>query len=89
MKDLTRADLTRERESQLEGMHLPMTNDLREVLVASTRLAEEEDSRMVETKHLLLGILARPDSRGVALLADLGIDEDSVRRTLGSLKDMA
>jgi ATP-dependent Clp protease ATP-binding subunit ClpA len=55
------------------------TNGAREVVVAAQDEARQLGHDYIGTEHLLIGVLARPESRGRLLLAERGLTADQAR----------
>ncbi|HEY4454763.1 MAG TPA: Clp protease N-terminal domain-containing protein [Pseudonocardiaceae bacterium] len=62
------------------GEHLGLTEDAKQVLDHATQEARTHLHNYVGTEHILLSLLAVPDSRGATVLAQLGIGNDAIRR---------
>jgi ATP-dependent Clp protease ATP-binding subunit ClpA len=62
------------------------TDDARAIVVAAVGQARDEHAPRVGTQHLLLAILAQPDSTSALALGRHGVDTDGVRALLYALR---
>jgi ATP-dependent Clp protease ATP-binding subunit ClpA len=62
------------------GGHLPFTPDSKKSLELSLRAAVRRRDQAIDTRHLLLGVLAAEEKRATAVLRRLGVDPEDLRR---------
>jgi ATP-dependent Clp protease ATP-binding subunit ClpA len=70
-----------ERAGRAPGGHIPFTPDAKKSLELALREAMRLKQKSIRPGHLLLGILRAPSS-GRALLLQVGVDVDALRRAL-------
>ena len=83
--------LDRRRWGRRRGMsgHLPFTADTKKALELSVRAALRRGDRSIDTRHLLLGLLATVERRSNAVLRRLDVDTADLRRRLEGDADAA
>ena len=67
---------------------LYMTPRAKAALDAAVQEAQRLGDEVVGTEHLLLGIFLEGEGPGSAVLRDVGVTEDSLRRALGQVRSM-
>jgi ATP-dependent Clp protease ATP-binding subunit ClpA len=71
------------------GGHLPFTPQSKKALELSLRAAVRRGDRAIDTRHLLLGVLAAAEERSTAVLRRLAVDTAGLRRRLEDGSDAA
>ena len=74
-------DRTRQRRRRPSG-HLPFTRHSKEALERSLRQALRRGDRVIDSRHLLLGLLDVGEKRTTAVLDRLAVDRTDLRRRL-------
>jgi ATP-dependent Clp protease ATP-binding subunit ClpA len=69
--------------------HLPFTRTSKHALEQSLRAVIRRGDRSIDTRHVLLGLLAVQEKRTTAVLARLGVDTADLRRRLEDDADAA
>lgn len=69
--------------------HLPFTAGNKKALELSVRAAVRRGDRSIDTRHLLLGLLASEEKRSTAALRRLAVDTTGLRRRLEDDSDAA
>jgi ATP-dependent Clp protease ATP-binding subunit ClpA len=59
------------------------TAQARQVVVGAQEQARTHDADEIRTEHLLLALYTVPDNLAITVLGALGVDPDTVRRTVG------
>jgi ATP-dependent Clp protease ATP-binding subunit ClpA len=69
--------------------HLPFTPESKKSLELSLRAAVRRRDQVIDTRHLLIGVLAAEEKRSIAVLRRLGVDPAALRRRLEEDSDAA
>jgi ATP-dependent Clp protease ATP-binding subunit ClpA len=69
--------------------HIPFTPDSKKALELSLRAAVRRGDRSIDTRHVLLGLLAAEEKRSSAALRRLDVDTAGLRRRLEDDSDAA
>lgn len=85
---LSRATRFRRPHRRRNG-HLPLTGTAKQALERSLRAAVRRGDRSIDSRHLLLGLLEAREKRTGAVLRQLGVDPDDLRRHLEGDADAA
>lgn len=71
------------------GGHLPFTAHSKKALELSLRAAVRRGDRAIDTRHVLLGVLAAEEQRSTAVLRQLAVDPATLKRRLEADSDAA
>lgn len=69
--------------------HIPFTANSKKALELSVRAAVRHGDKAIDTRHVLLGLLAAEEKRSTAVLRRLAVDTEDLRRRLEDDSDAA
>lgn len=69
--------------------HIPFTANSKKALELSVRAAVRRGDKAIDTRHVLLGLLAAEEKRSTAVLRRLAVDTEGLRRRLEDDSDAA
>lgn len=72
-------------ELQMGMMKLPMTSFAKSAIEAAITAAREDQKQSIEPEHMLVGLIANPESPATLTLAQIGVQPDSIRSEIRRL----